>query len=600
MPTRARFLLLAALVAAGAFAVPATANAAPLGFGQPQYIDMNLAGGEPLVTADPIHHTLLYTAHEGTTHIYRPGLPSATTFDFASGYRNQVNMWTSLDDGKTWQRANFAAGFGTNPAQNQGFSDPDLTMDAGGRIYNTGIDLANDALFSSPDGGLTWDRGTLQCHDGDRPWLAGAHKDEVFLATNTVEGGIGHAIFTSTDGGQTCNNDPIVANGSYDDKGQDWSWTGNGKLFYDPHRDMLVEPADFDGPGAAHGLGVATWKRGDAAETPHKAIDTTVYAHWPTIALDDAGGLYLVWDDDTRIDGTNGGCDESPTPAPNHVRLMYSPDLGEHWNDPITISAPSDRRAFWPWVTAGEAGKVSVVWYETDKVVDLACAKAVIRTLAATVLDANTQSPKIQTVDVVGRPIADSDICQSGTTCVATGEDRRLGDFFTNAIDEQGCVMVATADASTKDPVTGGERLFALPLLIRQNSGPALRGGGDCSGEVQRLGLPPSNVDTPPGTPRAKRRCVSRRHFRIRLREPRGDRLKRATVFVNGKRVKVVRGKRLRALVDLRGLPKGRVTVKIEGITRKGRHVRELRRYRTCATRRGPITTPPRPKRVRH
>jgi hypothetical protein len=589
---RASAFIAAALVAAGLG--PATAAAAPLRFGEPQFIDMNLAGGEPLVFADPIHHTLLYTAHEGTTHLYRPGLASSTTFDFASGYRNQVNMWTSQDDGKTWKRVDFAAGFGTNPAQNTGFSDPDLTQDAGGRIYNTGIDLANDALFSSNDGGLTWDRGTPQCHDGDRPWLAGAHKDEVFLATNTLEDNISQRVFVSTDGGQTCSSEGVQAYGTLPD---DEDWTGNGKLFYDARRDALVVPANF-GPNGTTGVGVATWKRGDPAFTPHKISGDAIYAHWATIALDDAGGLYLVWDNDPRVDGTDGGCNGSRTPAPNSVSLIYSSNFGETWSQPVKIAAPSDRRVFWPWIAAGEAGKVSVVWYETDKVVDLACERAQIAVKAATVLGANTSDPKIETVDVVGRPIADSDICQSGTTCVATGEDRRLGDFFTNAIDEQGCVMVATADASTKDPVSGGERLVALPLFIRQVSGPALRGGGDCSGEVQNLGLPPSNVDTPPSAP-ARRKCVSRRNFRIRLREPRGDRLKSAKVYVNGKRVKVVRGKRLRSRVDLRGLPKGRITVKIEGVTRKGKRVRELRRYRTCATKRGPITTPPRPRPVR-
>ncbi|HEX8123699.1 MAG TPA: sialidase family protein [Solirubrobacteraceae bacterium] len=592
MPTRARALIAAALVAAGV--LPATATAAPLGFGQPQYIDMNLAGGEPLVMADPVHHTLLYTSHEGTTHIYRPGLASATTFDFASGYRNQVNMWTSKDDGKTWQRVDFAAGFPTNPAQNQGFSDPDLSQDAAGRIYNTGIDLANDALFSSNDGGFTWDRGTLQCHDGDRPWLAGAHKDEVFLATNTAEDNVSQRIFRSTDGGQTCSTDGLQAFGETDDG---TAWAGNGKLFYDARRDSLVIPITYD-PNSPKALGVATWKRGDAAVTPHKVIDVKPYAHWPSIVLDDAGGLYMVWDDDARVKDTAGGCDDNETPAPNAVSYVYSSDFGEHWSEPVRIAAPSDRRVFWPWVAAGDKGKISVVWYETDKVVDLACTKASITVHAATILGADTASPQIETVDPLGRPVADSDICQSGTTCVATGEDRRLGDFFTNAIDEQGCVMIATADASTKDPVTGGERLFALPLLVRQNSGPALRGGGDCSGESASLGLPPSNVDTPqPAT--GRRRCVSRRNFRIRLRNPKGDKLKRATVYVNGKRVKVVKGKRLRARVDLRGLPKGRITVKIEGVTRKGVRVRSLRRYRTCATKRGPITTPPRPKPVR-
>src|SRR5438132_603311 len=82
-----------------------------------------------------------------------------------------------------------------------------------GRIYNTGIDLANDALFSTIDGGRSWDRGTVQCHDGDRPWLAGGQPNEVFLATNASTGGPdgsgGHLIFRSADGGNSCSSEGI-------------------------------------------------------------------------------------------------------------------------------------------------------------------------------------------------------------------------------------------------------------------------------------------------------------------------------------------------------------------------------------------------------
>jgi len=86
------------------------------------------------------------------------------------------------------------------------------------------------------------------------------------------------------------------------------------------------------------------------------------------------------------------------------------------------------------------------------------------------------------------------------------------------------------------------------------------------------------------GLPSA-RRCVSRRNFSIRLR-PRRDRLRSARVSVNGKRVKVLRGRRLRARIDLRGLPKGQIVVRIVARTTKGRTVREQRRYRTCIPRR--------------
>jgi hypothetical protein len=108
---------------------------------------------------------------------------------------------------------------------------------------------------------------------------------------------------------------------------------------------------------------------------------------------------------------------------------------------------------------------------------------------------------------------------------------------------------------------------------------------------------PPPGVQPPPSTPpklKAKdvlrlpstRRCVSRRRFRIRLRTPRGTRIVRATVKLNGKRFKTVKGRRLTAAVDLRGLPKGRFKVAIEIRTADGRRVTATRRYRTCAPRR--------------
>jgi hypothetical protein len=52
-------------------------------------------------------------------------------------------------------------------------------------------------------------------------------------------------------------------------------------------------------------------------------------------------------------------------------------------------------------------------------------------------------------------------------------------------------------------------------------------------------------------------------------------------VTVAGKRVRVKRG---RAVVDLRGMQKGTVKVKVT-VKRKGRTVRETRVYKTCTPR---------------
>jgi len=82
--------------------------------------------------------------------------------------------------------------------------------------------------------------------------------------------------------------------------------------------------------------------------------------------------------------------------------------------------------------------------------------------------------------------------------------------------------------------------------------------------------------------PAKARPCRSRRSFVIHLR--RG--LRSARVFVAGRRVKVRRGRRLTARVDLRGRRKGIVKVRIVGRTRSGRRVTETRRYRPCTRRR--------------
>ena len=80
--------------------------------------------------------------------------------------------------------------------------------------------------------------------------------------------------------------------------------------------------------------------------------------------------------------------------------------------------------------------------------------------------------------------------------------------------------------------------------------------------------------------------CASRRNFRIRVKSKRKDPVVRATVHVNGKRVKVLRGKRLTAPVKLTGLPKGRFTVKVVATTRSGKRQVDERQYRTCTKKR--------------
>lgn len=84
-----------------------------------------------------------------------------------------------------------------------------------------------------------------------------------------------------------------------------------------------------------------------------------------------------------------------------------------------------------------------------------------------------------------------------------------------------------------------------------------------------------------------RKKCLSKRSFRIRLKEPPGDALATARVYVNNKRVGPVRtGDRLTAPVNLRNLPRGRYTVKITATTVLGKTISGTRKYRTCTPKR--------------
>src|SRR3954470_2292524 len=108
-------------------------------------------------------------------------------------------------------------------------------------------------------------------------------------------------------------------------------------------------------------------------------------------------------------------------------------------------------------------------------------------------------------------------------------------------------------------------------------------GYADCRASRHKtIGLPSS------------RTCRSRRDFSIRLRRPRHGRIRSAQVYVDGKRVKVLRGRRLRSRVDLRGLPRSRYTVRVVVRTTRGQRIVSTRRYRTCvptARSKGPSAT---------
>jgi hypothetical protein len=465
-----RTVAIAAVLVVGPLvaALPAAGKSSPrLGFAKPVYVDTSISGGEPFVIYSKDGHDLIYSAHEGTTLLLRDGVFRAPvgTADFVTNYRNQVNIWTSGDDGRTWKRVNFhGTGFFSSPASNLGFSDPDLTEDEGGTIYDTGIDLANDTLYSSSNGGKTWPTGTIQCHEGDRPWLAGGHAHEVFLSTDSSDPTLGHIVVRSTDDGKTCSSTAIPDNGGF------------GKLYYDHHDGSLVDPVPTS-DGVSIGIlqhASQAFDNGSGAFVQHTVAKTTLLGHFPSIGIDGANNLYMVWDTNPRKTGTSG-CSGHDSPAANSIEMASSTDHGVTWSQPVTIAHPGTT-VLWPWVQAGNAGALGVVWYQYDRVTDPDCGTGSVTVHAATVFNATSSSRTISSVNAGGRTIHVGGICQGGTTCVATGQDRRLGDFFTNAVDNDGCIMIATGDTMMTDPITHAQLPTSRPLFLKQDKGMGLYG----------------------------------------------------------------------------------------------------------------------------
>ena len=75
--------------------------------------------------------------------------------------------------------------------------------------------------------------------------------------------------------------------------------------------------------------------------------------------------------------------------------------------------------------------------------------------------------------------------------------------------------------------------------------------------------------------------CVDRRKFAFRIKQPRGGRIVRVTAYLDGKKIKTVRSKRVTRLIISR-FPKGNHTLRIVAQHASKRYTISTRRYRGC------------------
>ena len=468
--------------AASAAPPPTAGKACPtpaaLSFEEPIYVDTTRAGGEPLVATLP-GGRLLYSAHAGTTHFFAPEAPGEGTPAFVENYTGQTYIWTSDDNGKTWTfRPRTIAPDGV-PAS--GFSDPEVAIDSEGNVYFSEINLANVAVSSSADNGESY---TLENFFGavltDRQWMEADRPGELYFVANAFGGGTGvppspgtgHYITKSTDGGKTfLTNVPDTEGGA-----------GLGDIRVDKRTGTVYE-MHYEGGT----ISMAAFR--NARDGDLTATDTNVVAegapqlgHWPAFDLDPSGNLYITWDQGESGDRAAG------------IWFSSSKDGGRTWAEPTRVNTGSNT-AIWPWLAAGDDGRVAVSWLEAD--VELPEHDAETpgdhgwRIKAAATLTGlgckSSPTPSFTVATATQEPVHSGTICQGGTTCQAFAIDRRLGDYFSMEIDNTGHMYMGYSDTRIPGSV-------ALPGFVRQAAGPSLLAPKSAPGKA-----PTANTGQPAG-----------------------------------------------------------------------------------------------------
>ena len=156
------------------------------------------------------------------------------------------------------------------------------------------------------------------------------------------------------------------------------------------------------------------------------------------------------------------------------VFLAHSTDHGASWSPPVRVNGPESQVALFPWLEAGSAGRVALVWFGTSHPTNDDGADW--RVFSAITLDATATNPTFHRAEVSDHAVHSSNISLGGLgvdTPLTPQQNRNLCDYFQVAIDPLGaCVVAFTDDHNDFDGHTYVARQLAGPALYASaNSG---------------------------------------------------------------------------------------------------------------------------------
>ncbi len=344
---------------------------------------------------------------------------------------------------------------GVSSSNDTGFApgggDTDLAVapdkNAGGfyNVYVASLSLANVDVSTSTDGGATWRLSPVTTPEtiDDREWIAADTNDKVCISYHDAPQGI--TVGCSPDAGLTF---PQFSTAIDPAHAFQVSENSIGNLAIDPSSHTIYQTYSAITTAAEttcapqlgvvagtcnyHGVYMAVSTDGGVTFTDYPVYvnpDPTVgYGHqFVNVSVDKAGNVYSVYTDD------------------HNVYYSFSTDRGKTWSGPYQISKGGT--AIFPWSTAGDAGKLDVVYYTTPyfgtEHPDNYPASAAWTVGFAQNLKAVTPGSawNVQTASPV---VHFGGVCESGVTC--TGNRDLFDDFGVAASPTTGLASIIYSD----------------------------------------------------------------------------------------------------------------------------------------------------------
>jgi hypothetical protein len=241
---------------------------------------------------------------------------------------------------------------------------PDKNAAGSYNVYVASLSLANIDVSASTDAGATWQLNPVTTPEtiDDREWIAADTNNKVCISYHDAPQGI--TVGCSTDAGLTFTQFASAIDASH---AFQISENSIGNLAIDPSSHVIYQTYSAITTAAEttcapqlgvivgtcnyHGVYMAVSTDGGATFTDYPVYinpDATVgYGHqFVNVSVDQAGNVYSVYTDD------------------HHVSYSFSTDHGRTWSGPFLITTTSGTQIF-PWSTAGDAGKLDVVYYQT-------------------------------------------------------------------------------------------------------------------------------------------------------------------------------------------------------------------------------------------